>query len=504
MVPPVSAADFEYRWIRGSTNIAYALGAPSFITSDTGTNADTVLGSKALGIDGFSFVDVIAYTTTLMDSKTGIESDTSRFLYLSRDVLALDVDKNITIGIPLPPSSRYYRLIYRFNLDANNSPEPTQAQEFIPFFNQTFFAVDTIIDPLVTEYYDTLGPVAQELNNDDYDRTLPEALLNGAIIHEGQMYAWDDFTVYQSKTDTAEFPFFQNGQFDLDDGDRIVYVSSYEGFIVVYKSNSEWIMFTSNGTVFDRRKASKGIGMIAEHSFDSYGEDNIYLGPRGIFRESDSRRRDNKALRDPTSDPIKDILLRPVDDMKDAFGIVYNDLWLLSYPGTDTSYVYFFKHNAFGLFTFDFDSAVLYDTINSGPSQTNFRDLYFVKDDDELIFIFDQGDTTDAGADFIATYEKEYLFRHPNTLSIFDHIVVQTEGIASDADSLTFILNDENNGLLGTFKIGLDSVYRRGEMAPLNNKTFHHLNLKIEAPNKPNLYIKAIDLFSTDAGIDRR
>ena len=494
----------DFAWNRGQLNKGYALGSMtmiSLVSADSGEA--TILPGTTPG--GCHQANLYAYT--LLDRETNVQSDTSRLLRIGRAYG--QGDSSMTFGVPLPPSGRYYRVVYRAHMllgEIPLSPADYNPNPWSGYLCPPFYAVDTIYDSTATTWFDNHDPAKVETDNEMYDRQLPANILSGAIIHEAKMYGWDRQRIYASLPDTARFPALTNVAFDLDDGERIYGAMSFEGYIIVYKANSRWVLFTTDGEIYKRSKASKGIGMIAPHSLSQYQGANIYLGPQGVSYEVDSRYRAEKAERQDKylSDPIRNLLVRDQASMVDAVGIVVGERWLLSLSGTDTTFVYFFRTGGWGIFDFDFADAVLYDTV--GTEHAGFEHLWFMKDSDERLYVWDEADSTDNGSPFLAAWEKRWLFRESWGYSTFHSAILQQRSTMQATETVLLTMRDEDSVLVGV--LAFDSLashqYRHGRYATSPaNRGFHHLNIGLLVANRPELQIQGLDLDVRPGGLTR-
>ena len=75
-----------------------------------------------------------------------------------------------------------------------------------------------------------------------------------------------------------------------------------------------------------------------------------------------------------------------------------------------------------------------------------------------------------------------------------------TEASVPAADSLTLTITDENAESIGAFKVQLAEMYHRVPILAENNRVFHHLNVRMEVPNRSNLKITGLDLQVKRAG----
>jgi len=445
-----------------------------------------------------------SYFVICLDTIDGRVSDSAaQYLYEQRIDTTTPPDwewkapiDTMWLTIPAPSSDRYVRLLYRAHAKVDSINADGRH-----FTYTDYYLVDTVLGDTITFFEDTTSYTTL-ITKPTYERTLVETHFNGAIVHEARMWAWDDHRVYASNPDTAgAWGVFDNIEFDMDDGDRIIGLSSQEGYIVVYKTNSMWILWTDDGEIQDRKKVARGMGMISPHTLDQYLGANIFLGLQGVFSETDGKFKDNAPDRTFLSDPIKNLLVREPDQMAGASGLVLGNRYFLSLPGTDTTFVYFFDAGGWGTFGFDFFDACRYDTVNA-DDYTVFNEMCFIRDDDERVFVWDSNDTTDNGLDFDAVWHKTHIQRDPWGMQSLRGAVLQAS--AGDSDSVVVTTTTERAAPLGTMVFdSLGSyVYRKRYVAPVSNRLFHHMDLTITAPNRSALTINALDLEFGRAGQD--
>lgn len=476
----------DWKGQRGGT-AGWALGSMVFLYGDSGSYHGTVNGGSAGEDHAF-------YTYYLVDRYTGATSDTARSMAVYDGAAA---DSAITVGVPSPPSSRYWRVLVRGNVMSWNLPQPHG--DYCAPENVLYYVLDTIFDSATTVYWDTVTIAGLETHT-TFELQTPPSVLHGAVVHESKMFAWDRDFVYPGVTDTpGRFPILESVDFGEDNDGGILWVASFEGYLLIYTQNSIWVLVTSDGVVDDRQKVTRGVGAVSPYSMGVYRGANIFLGLNGVMSESDGTLRENAPARGDLSGPIYRILERSSTTMAEARGIVVRDRYMLSYPGTDSTFVYSFLSGGWAVWSFDFDNAVLYDT----GSATVFSSLCFTKPDDERVFILDEADSTDDGSAFSCTWEKRHLVRNPIGMGRVDGIVVQTDATVQTGDTLAVILTDENGSVIDTIKIdSLNQEYRKKYVDPTNNQVFHHLNAKIQAPSRPGLQINGIGIITQPAGLD--
>lgn len=491
--------------ISNDANDAYTPGSLTRLALDTGTHSGDI--SDLTADHTYN-----AYTITFIDTLTGRESDTTRSLWVWA-VYGGDGLNDVTLGLPMIPdylNEHYVRILYRAKImldwDVSLGPGPNFVGK--PFENPyIFYALDTIVLDTQTTYWDTLSWDSSEGNdwgisvrNEPLDNNPLLDIFEGAIIHEARMFTWTEQRVYASNYDTAEFNPIENVTFDMDDGDRIIGIASFEGYIVVYKTKSIWILYTDDGVIVDRAKRSVDYGMISFASLDNYHGSNIYLGIDGITFEKDSRYRSNKIIREFLTDDIKNIFLRSVDEMATMVGQTFDDKALYSYPGTDSTFVYFFKTGGWLIWSFSFSDAVLFDTVSINV-RTPYDKLYFSMEDSSQIFLYDSGDTSNNGTDFVGVWEKKYigisyLAQFLETIHLWKDIIAPAE------DSITIFIEDENGNSIDV--LGFDSLSFKYDYSHVLSDKAHWFSIRIECPNFLNATINGLDLQIMSNGIDVR
>ena len=494
---------------------SYSAGQISLLASDTGNahHKDTVFGSGYIDHDR-----AMLYSYYLWDSRTGIQSDTAPATFL----WSTTGKKNFTISVPPPPSRRYYRVLVRANIaDRAFYSDTTKAQWSITLDQKTnqfvlrpkavgsylfswikewdaipLYILDTLRDSAQSIYWDTLGPFGVETYKPIYDRRVPLTNYKGAIVHDGRLFAWDGNTVYVSTSDTADFPFFN--QFDLgpDDGDYITGLASFEGFVLVYKSNSTWVLYTKDGQVYDQRKASKGFGAVSPQAIASYAATQIVLGPRGVAQESGNPYRDNDIAHQFISDPIKNLIVRPAIQMAQATAATIADKVLISYPGTDSLFVLFAKTGGWGIWGFDFSASTPYDT-SATPGTAAFDQLVFARPNDNQLYVLDDTATTDASTAYSAVWQKNNLSDNELEQTVNELRMLTTSNVSDTVKAAVLITNELGDTLIQTSIGQLARQFHRKRLAAQKNRVGHSFNLRITLPSTGRVTINDITLQSS-------
>jgi hypothetical protein len=464
------------------------MGAPAIMNIDS-TSSTT---NYVLEINEYK---AVKYKILFLDTASLAISDTSLDCMYLDSVFFPSTDTVFAITIWIPPTinERYLRVIYR----------SAASGEWSDLTWTDWYCLDTVWNSSDTSYFDSKNQDSIMVKNAVYSGFVIRKRFHGAVIHEARMVGWDDHTIYLSETGTSgQWSVFDQYGFDTDDGDRIINVSSHEGYLIVHLTKSIYIVYTTDGFVTHSIKKTQGVGQIAPFSMDNYNGANIFLGKKGVTFENANIYLDRSLTRDNFSRQIKNLIVRDLSQMASAVGVTVGDIWLMSYPGTDSCFAFFFETNAWSPWNFDFSDACLYDTSETaeyGP----FNQLIFVQDDDERIFVWDDADTTDNGQDYQAIYKKTFwapTFERiiPDKLHLWKSIQVP------DGDSLIITLTDENGDTLSSFGIdSLSNIYDCINIAVDNNKSAHYINVEIIAPNRSNLTIDGLDLEIKGVGPDK-
>lgn len=507
-----------------------APGQMGWLYTDSGSNADTVFA------DGSAFNSAaVLYTWALVDKQTGAPSDTAPSLIVTGDG-ADQTHENITLYVPPPPSKRYDRVLLRSNIgyripvydtidygfELLSQPKRTLT-ELIERIKQAsllprtrmrysinsfdtwapvFYVLDTLTDSTVTTYWDTTGWAELELQHGMYERRVPITHYSGAIVHEQRMFCWDDEGVYVSIPDTPMFAADDEFLFDDGSGEKVVGLSAFEGFIIVYMSNSTWVLYTRDGTIYDQRKISRGFGAVSPHTIVPYGGRQFVLGQRGVAEETGNVYRDNDVTRSLVSDPIRNILLRPVSSMAAATAGTYVDRILFSYPGSDSTFVLFGKTGGWGLWDFDMLASCLYDS-SSVPGVTPSEQFVFSRPNDKRLYaLADTVYSDSAGLSYTAVWEKLNLSPNDLPQALSELTLLSTSTVADSVDLTLTIVSDRGDTLFAGSIDSLQTKFHRERMSAAANNVGHWFDITLTAPSAKKITINGLTLKSETAGTD--
>lgn len=474
-------------------------GTIGFLKQDSITT-DSIYSSN----DGLPVIGEMLYTYYLFDSLTGAVGDTAAIMPVQTAGGPPFYIHNVVMEIPAPLNGRYWRIIIRAKADIQwPSPDAPPLLWNI---------VDTLIDPDSTHYFDNVhDSILDFRGNLFWEREVIEANPQGAIVHESHMFLWDDTRLYQSNSDTAgQVGIFDNLEFDLDDGDRTIGAASFDGYLILWKTKSTWIVYTSDGIIYDREKKSAGWGMASFNSLGSYAGNNIFASPEGILFEAKNPTLDRALQRSWLTDPIKNIFVRTIAEMAMSSAEVFGDRYYFSFEQVqdadeDTTFVYFFKTGGWVAWTFAMRSPVLYDTLNAvnyGP----FNELVFLGElGDQRIYRLTEDDTLDAGQVFEAVLEKRHIGLTNVSAKSLQSISLYKNANTDDTSTLRIDIFDDQGRLLGD-SLGavifdtLSYFYDKQFVAFESNRVVSSFTIKLKASSHTNLELYALIADWIEAG----
>lgn len=462
------------------------LGCPRYIEFDTGSPGPYI-------IDNSNYSN-IRYLLIFHDTLTNVYSDTSLNYKVSSTDTVWSGGSNtlsFTLWVPGAPDSRYVKIIYKasYNKTAGAWTD--------------YYILDTI-PSADTLFIDSLHMDTLIIYNSALSITGKLYRWKGAVIHDDRMFAWDNHNVYMSETGSSgQWLPDQIISFEMDDGDRIIGLESKEGGVLVRKTKAIYFIYTNDGHATHLTKKSSGVGMISPQSISNYNGASFFLGSKGINIETGNQYQENSFVRSKISDNIKSIVIRTADSMVNAASIIHGDKMLFSYPGTDSSYVYFFDAGGWSVWSFDFLQGILYDTLYR-KDYTPFDELIFIKDDDERIFLWHDSITTDTNQPFSASWEKEFAFP---TLEMVTPEILHLWKDANVDDTVTVVVTITNEESDTLFQGSIDSLNYVHSYLFLGNDTLSHVGNRLTVNlqmNNEDIIIEELNLITGPAGIDKR
>lgn len=448
--------------------MVYRYGAPRYLSAHK-VNGDTA----AYGVYGGwgdstqNRIRGVAYIVTFSDPVLNLESDTGRACCIFKDTGALpDTDIVYEISIPYtPPNSGltvnlYRSMIYAIGNDtllfADTSDEMmrfrsllmtqytelelkhrTIEKEVVPFYvyNWDFF-IDSLyltkpillarLDDTVRTYldsmrYDSLG-IADEFLRPAYRQVTSPPLMTGMFQFQSRLFAYDRNSLYYSAHDLpilgskiTEFQEWQRTDFDLGDGDKIVFAYPARDYILVWKNSKSYLVAPAEDGFFAEYSAGDwwpnidylgGIGCLSALSFVDAPEGYYYLSQNYVILEGENAQRSRVRSRQPISIKLDnfDKLSSDVKATAVAAYIPYQQKYLLSIPSLDTTWVWDNQAKEWSTWSFTISASALYRTeseVAAYPGDT----LYFAKPGEATLYRYgtsetDNGDSVGIRFDF--------------------------------------------------------------------------------------------------------
>jgi hypothetical protein len=468
---------------------------------------DTIIGEGWLG--GYSTWEMHwgnAYWITLLDKRTGAESDTSSISFLPGRA-----GKKVhyaSMYLPPVPSNLYARIVKRGfwapHVDSIGSAffEQDQTCPMASHF-RIIYETDTIWDSSQTVWYDTLSPAKQLLVNDAWDRRVLRERFDGLVYHDTRYYGWVNNTVYISEPDSpGTFGF--NSVISLADeaGDRVIGAASMDEGLALYKQNSMWLLYTHDGDLLNRQKVSPGFGLASPFALAKYNGGSLVLGRRGGFFEFPSDNRSLNPNRRLLTNTVWPLLQRDDSVLARAVSGVYRDVWLVNYPGNDTTFAFDLQRQAWSVWTFDFTASTLFDTTvaSSGATLGNF---WFVPQGSTRLYELATRDTTDAGTAFSCIYQKDYLVYSGDELSLPMEASFSSGGTAA-TDSAMIRIYEPSGTIVDSTKMSMKTRFSIRALAYRGTSFPNWYNLSVQAAPHPDLKLFGVEVRFAPAGKNER
>ncbi|MFX0194824.1 MAG: carbohydrate binding domain-containing protein [Candidatus Hodarchaeota archaeon] len=524
----------------GSYVTGIRVGAPTYVSrNDTAGAPNSVTYTPPIGAH-IATVYMMAYKDTL----TGIESDSSRNLFIFRDSVINGgvADSNYVIGLPPIPAGQDHFIRYLYKAFAYTAPSDTAAgRQTISYdtviiwdlwhrdpnwnifdnYNDTLFIPNITIDTQLSLFY-LLAKIKDSSARTYYDTlevdsltTIGREIFLGDIAPAGlkNITVFNSYAIgsqgsrfYWSRLDTTtQWAYFNNLALNLDDGDEGTAIIPYENHIKYFKNNSQFIILPTGDwqSPFEREKVISGIGCIAPHSIVPYLNDIYYLSEHGFVRERAVPHRENTSSYDTISVPINNILLsHTADVLRTVVGVAvprYQEIrW--SIPSIDTTFVYNTLTKGWSINDYTFNQTTYYDTTRDANIEPA-RDLLFIGDNSDKIF---KADTTpaDTGQAFYFEYNtplwgsgyiesgigKCGFLVSTNHLGGFIYEIRDAKGDSVYADSIPYSSSQSNR-------------YR--VFAPINNnQEFFSINVRSSSLST-SFSLKRMDIWTDDKGLTK-
>ena len=257
--------------------------------------------------------------------------------------------------------------------------------------------------------------------------------------------------------------------------------------------------------------------MASFNSLSSYAGNNIFLSPEGVLFEGANPTLERSLLRNYISDPIRNILLKDLDDMLRTSGKVFEDRYYLSHAqtldaGEDTTFVYFFKTQGWTMYDFAMRQMILYDTLNRA-NFSPFNELLFLGEDfGQRIFRLTKADTLDditegiySTKEITAVIEKRHIGLTEPGMKFMDWIQITKEANTDDTSTILIAIEDEQGSAVGeaTFDT-LNNYYDFKYVLPTGKRIAYSFRFRLTAKSHTNFKLHALLAKWTNGGMGIR
>jgi hypothetical protein len=302
-----------------------------------------------------------------------------------------------------------------------------------------------------------------------------------------------------------------------DDGDEVTVINANRDFVEIYKNFSKFIISSSGRTDVDYRSnwVVNGYGCVAPQSMVPFQNGKFYLSHLGVVSEISSQTLTRASEYGIMSYGINPVLLnRPMSSLRTAIGLINDDEYWLSMPGTDTTWVYNITVGGWSIFTYSFTDYTFYDTLetsNLSPAQ----DLLIINDHSDFVYITDstfvdsagfQNDTVATGKIYYAKYETGPIGMIPGA-----YVTLQKIGTwhdwGHDAGGLTGFIKNIAGDKVDTFQIDIDNSESGYGLIALKEKISQYFTVEIgdtvlagNVYNWDSLIINGLDIWAVPNG----
>jgi len=263
------------------------------------------------------------------------------------------------------------------------------------YYIGSFSPGDTIIDSL--NFTDIQSQPELRRNS------IPTAI-KGVLVYGNRVVMYDEGGVYVgTPTDSGVFMSILDWHpINPNDGDQISLVfEQTQGIMKIAKNRSIYQMFQQNGTWLTPQLSSN-YGCVAPLSYIKAPEGDYFLSLDGVRLEDENQYREKSFMPTLASSPIKSFTQQPASVLKTAIATYWDNKYILSIPGLDTSYVLGKVINVDGSISYVWHT---WDLLISASAQFKSTDnstglsgdsLWFTMPGDSTIYIYGTK-TTDNG-----------------------------------------------------------------------------------------------------------
>lgn len=318
----------------------------------------------------------VVYMTTIYDSVSNTESDSSRTLWVWNNCCGTAdtiMAYSYTIGMPRLPDERdnlafhLYRApilsmthdstfwentTYYYNpLYQGIAPPVTRANRKDVLIADSLIGVGippaefrlvSIVNKDSTRYTDSLrhDSLATPAHRTYHRNFIPNNLDNIFSFQE-RLWGTSNGRLWFSDIDSLhQWGVFNNIAINPDDGDEITSIYPSRGVIRVHKNKTNYNVYKGSNGFWNQSEVSGHFGSIAKYSDASSLYGTYYLTGEGVIKEAEGNFLERKNDISLLSNNIINLDNLSLSDRKDAIGFAFDNKYMLSVPAVGTTYVY--------------------------------------------------------------------------------------------------------------------------------------------------------------------
>lgn len=272
------------------------------------------------------------------------------------------------------------------------------------FFIGQFNPGDTVSDTL---HYDSL------IVREPYIRNAVPAIGTAIATLDNRLFISDgSHTSYSNKADSnTSFLTFDQIAASPDDGDQIAAMwQAAQKTARIGKSQSMFNAYQAADGKYQSAELSRHYGVIAPLSHAKAPEGDYFLSADGVRVEDEGPYRDRAFVGQPMSSRINSFQRLPAQTLRGAVGSYFDDKFLLSFPGLDTTWVLFkiprgdgYRYS-WGTWSLTFAGTAMYSVTTSNvhlPSDS----VYFIKSGSASLYRYGSSQT-DNGTPIVVRWES--------------------------------------------------------------------------------------------------
>jgi len=296
---------------------------------------------------------------------------------------------------------------------------------------------------------DTLNLRRQTVNVNFWNPQVNLTNVTYAYPYGGRLWMSIGSQLYRSEVNVAGIvqP-FQDVAFNLDDGDAITAIIGLGPNLRVFKNFSSIVLYDPLNDLPQKGSQTFGIGCVAPNSLEEWGGKLFYLSADGVIAEQTAQFKDYGIKQGLISQNINNLLIgdRSLADLKTAVAApIFDDKYIITFPGSDTSFVYHLQLDKWSMWDFSFSQATLYDTLTT-EGLVRSKDVVFAKSGDERLFRYAAQDAmhfdSGSGSFVEGSFTTRPVFADPNQWQITqmgfhrsDSIIGNVSVIGDSADA---------------------------------------------------------------------